>query len=185
MLGCLALLLGVGDAYSAIQLEPVLAGLSNPLYATHARDGTNRLFVVEQAGRILVRQPDAPTPTVFLDITARVLAGGERGLLGLAFHPDYASNRRFFVNYTREPDGTTVIAEYHASASDPDVADTAETPLLVILQPFANHNGGMIEFGPDDFLYIGAGNGGSANDPDNRAQNINELLGKILRIDVD
>jgi glucose/arabinose dehydrogenase len=185
VLTCLAVLLGVGDAYPAIQLQPVLAGLSSPLYVTHARDGTNRLFVVEQAGRILVLQPGAPAPTVFLDITARVLGGGERGLLGLAFHPDYASNRRFFVNYTREPDGTTVIAEYRASATDRDVAETTETVLLVILQPFANHNGGMIEFGPDGFLYIGTGDGGSANDPANRAQNINELLGKILRIDVD
>lgn len=163
----------------------MLIGLSSPLYVTHARDGSNRLFVVEQPGRILVLRPGAPTPTVFLDITARVLSGGERGLLGLAFHPDYASNRRFFVNYTRQPDGTTVIAEYQASFSDPDVADPTETVLLIMLQPFANHNGGMIEFGPDGFLYIGAGDGGSGNDPDNRAQNINELLGKILRIDID
>ncbi|MGH7311460.1 MAG: PQQ-dependent sugar dehydrogenase, partial [Candidatus Rokuibacteriota bacterium] len=146
---------------------------------------TNRLFVVEQGGRILVLQPGAPMATVFLDITARVLAGGERGLLGLAFHPDYASNRRFFVNYTSRPDGTTVIAEYQASATDPDVANTGEISVLVIDQPFANHNGGMIEFGPDGFLYIGTGDGGSSNDPDNRAQNVNELLGKMLRIDVD
>jgi glucose/arabinose dehydrogenase len=184
-LGGLAMLLGVSPAYPAIQLEPVLAGLSSPLYLTHARDGTNRLFIVEQGGRILVLRPGATTPTVFLDITARVLAGGERGLLGLAFHPDYRTNRRFFVNYTRRPDGTTVIAEYQASVMDPDVANTGETPLLVIDQPFANHNGGMIEFGPDGFLYIGAGDGGSGNDPDNRAQSISELLGKILRIDVD
>ncbi|MGH7312453.1 MAG: PQQ-dependent sugar dehydrogenase [Candidatus Rokuibacteriota bacterium] len=185
MLSGLAILLGFSGAYPAIQLEPVLAGLSSPLYVTPARDGTNRLFVVEQPGRILVLQPGAPTPTVFLDITSRVLSGGERGLLGLAFHPDYAVDRRFFVNYTRQPDGTTVIAEYQASATNPDVAADAETALLIMLQPFANHNGGMIEFGPDGFLYIGTGDGGSANDPDNRAQNINELLGKILRIDID
>ncbi len=185
VLSGLAILLGVSPADPAIQLEPVLAGLSSPLYVTHAGDGTNRLFVVEQPGRILVLRPGAPTPTVFLDITARVLSGGERGLLGLAFHPDYPSNRRFFVNYTRRPDGTTVIAEYQASATDPDVANTGEIPLLVIDQPFANHNGGMIEFGPDGFFYIGAGDGGSSHDPDNRAQDINELLGKILRIDVD
>jgi glucose/arabinose dehydrogenase len=179
------MLLGFSGAAAAIRLEPVLVGLSNPLYLTHARDGTNRLFVVEQAGRILVLRPGAPTATVFLDITPRVLSGGERGLLGLTFHPDHASNRRFFVNYTREPDGATVIAEYQASAANPDVAETAETALLVIPQPFSNHNGGMIEFGPDGFLYIGMGDGGSGNDPDNRAQDIDDLLGKILRIDID
>ncbi len=169
----------------AIVLQPILTGLSSPLFVTHARDGTNRLFIVEQAGLIKVLQPGSTTPTIFLDITANVLSGGERGLLGLAFHPTYATNRRFFVNYTRQPDGATVIAEYQASATDPNVADATETTLLTISQPFANHNGGMIEFGPDGFLYIGMGDGGSANDPDNRAQNVDELLGKMLRIDVD
>jgi glucose/arabinose dehydrogenase len=163
----------------------VLGNLSAPLYLTNARDGSNRLFVVEQGGRILVLQPGASTPTVFLDITALVLSGGEQGLLGLAFHPDYPINRRFFVNYTRRNDGATVIAEYRVSLADPNVADTTETRLLIVPQPFANHNGGMIEFGPDGFLYIAMGDGGSANDPGDRAQNINELLGKILRIDVD
>ena len=114
-----------------------------------------------------------------------MLSGGERGLLGLAFHPQFPTNHRFFVNYTRQPDGATVVAEYKASASSSDVAETNEKTLLVIGQPFANHNGGMIEFGPDGFLYIGMGDGGSANDPGNRAQNVQELLGKILRIDVD
>jgi len=123
--------------------------------------------------------------TVFLDIRSKVLFGGEQGLLGLAFHPQYAMNRRFFVNYTRTGDGATVIAEYQASVADSNVANTAETVLLTIAQPFANHNGGMIEFGPDGFLYIGMGDGGSGNDPGNRAQNINDLLGKMLRIDID
>ena len=103
---------------------------------------------------------------------------------GLAFHPQFATNSRFFVNYTRQTDGATVIAEFHAS-SDPAVTAASESVLLVIAQPFANHNGGMIEFGADGYLYIGMGDGGSFNDPGNRAQNINELLGKILRIDVD
>ena len=169
----------------SVQLELVLAGLGSPLYVTHARDRSDRLFVVEQGGRILVLQPQASTAMVFLDITSRVLSGGERGLLGLAFHPDYATNRRFFVNYTRQPDGATVIAEYQASVANPDVAATGETVLLVVAQPFANHNGGMIEFGPDRFLYIGMGDGGSANDPGNRSQNVDELLGKLLRINVD
>ncbi len=183
-LAALAVLLAVSPAL-AVQLEPVLTGLNSPLYVTHARDGTNRLFVVEQGGRILVLQPGALMPTVFLNITARVLAGGERGLLGLAFHPDYASNRRFFVYYTRPPNGATVIAEYRVSVGNPNVADPAEIVLLDMAHPFANHNGGMIEFGPDGFLYIATGDGGSGNDPGNRAQNIDELLGKILRIDVD
>ncbi|HEV8663317.1 MAG TPA: PQQ-dependent sugar dehydrogenase [Candidatus Methylomirabilis sp.] len=170
---------------AAIELEPVLTGLSSPLYLTSARDGTNRLFIVEQPGRIKVLQPGATTPTIFLDIMSTVLSGGEQGLLGLAFHPQYAINRRFFVNYTRQTDGATVVAEYRASVSDPNVAETAEIQFLVVHQPFANHNGGMIEFGPDGFLYIALGDGGSGNDPGNRAQNINELLGKMLRIDVD
>ena len=168
-----------------IRLEPVATGLNSPLYVTNARDSTNRLFLVEQPGRIKLLADGSGTPTIFLDITSRVLSGGERGLLGLAFHPQFETNRRFFVNYTRRNDGATVIAEYRASASNPDVADTSETVLLTIPQPFANHNGGMIEFGPDGLLYIGMGDGGSSNDPGNRAQNINELLGKILRIDVN
>jgi glucose/arabinose dehydrogenase len=168
-----------------IELDPVATGLDSPLYVTNARDGTDRLFIIEQPGRIKLLASGNRTPSVFLDITSRVLAGGERGLLGLAFHPQFETNRRFFVNYTRRNDGATVIAEYHASASNPDVADAIETVLLTVAQPFANHNGGMIEFGPDGLLYIGMGDGGSANDPGNRAQNINELLGKMLRIDVN
>ena len=171
-------------AEGAIQLVPVLQGLSSPLYTTSAHDGTQRLFVVEQPGRIKVLAYGASVPSLFLDITSKVLSGGEQGLLGLAFHPQFATNSRFFVNYTRQTDGATVIAEYHAS-SDPVVTAASETILLVIAQPYANHNGGMIEFGGDGYLYIGMGDGGSANDPEKRAQNIDELLGKILRIDVD
>lgn len=170
---------------STIVLENVLTGLTSPVYVTHSRDGSHRLFIVEQPGRIKVLQPNSASPTVFLDITSKVLAGGERGLLGLAFHPQFESNRRFFVNYTRRPDGATVIAEYLASNTNPNLAETGEIILLSIAQPFRNHNGGMIEFGRDGYLYIGMGDGGSANDPGNRAQNINELLGKLLRIDID
>ena len=156
-----------------------------PVYLTNAKDGTNRRFIVQQRGQILVLQPGSSSPTLFLDISNRVLYGGERGLLGLAFHPQFSSNRRFFVNYTRRFDGATVIAEYRVSAGNPNVADTTETVLLTIPQPYENHNGGMIEFGPDGYLYIGMGDGGSGNDPGNRAQNLEELLGKMLRIDVD
>src|SRR5262249_971589 len=149
-------------------------------------DGSNRLFIIEQAGIIKVLQPGTSTPTIFLDIRSKILSGGERGLLGLAFHPQYASNGRFFLYYTRTGDGTIVIAEYRVS-SNPNVANTAETILLTIPHPTnANHNGGMLAFGPESptrFLYAGVGDGGSGNDPPNNAQNVNTLLGKILRID--
>ncbi|HMG35062.1 MAG TPA: PQQ-dependent sugar dehydrogenase [Blastocatellia bacterium] len=168
-----------------IELEPVATGLSSPVLATNAGDGSSRLFIVEQPGRIRVLQPGPAIPTVFLDISSRVVFGGEQGLLGLAFHPQFASNGRFFVDYTRRPDGATVIAEYHVSPGNRNIADPSETLLLLIAQPFANHNGGMLAFGRDGFLYIGMGDGGSANDPGNRAQDANQLLGKILRIDID
>jgi len=175
-----------GSVPLRIALEPVVTtGLSSPLYVTNAHDGSGRLFIVEQAGRIRVLQPGSTAPAVFLDIRSKILAGGERGLLGLAFHPRFPSDRRFFVNYTRTGDGATVVSEYRVSASDPNVADPVEAIILVIPQPYANHNGGMIEFGPDRLLYIGMGDGGSGNDPENRAQNLNELLGKMLRIDID
>jgi hypothetical protein len=174
-------------AFAAIQLVPVVSsGLSSPVFAGNAGDGSNRLFIVEQTGVIQVLQPGSSTPTVFLDIHTKILSGGERGLLGLAFHPLYASNRRFFVYYTRQGDGALAIAEYKASVADRDVADPTETVLLVIPHPtHANHNGGMMAFGRDGYLYIGVGDGGSGNDPPNNAQNIDMLLGKILRIDVD
>lgn len=184
----LALVVAAGAparAQTTIALETVLGGLASPVFVTHAGDGSGRLFVVQQGGAIVVLKPGASAPTVFLNISDRVIAGGEQGLLGLAFHPQYGTNGRFFVDYTRLSDGATVIAEYHASPADPDVADRAETVLLTIAQPYANHNGGMLAFGPDGDLYIGMGDGGSANDPQNRAQNVDELLGKILRIDVD
>ncbi|HKX28081.1 MAG TPA: PQQ-dependent sugar dehydrogenase, partial [Blastocatellia bacterium] len=175
------------SAQAAVQPVAVTGNLLSPLYVTHARDGSGRLFIVEQAGRVLVLPAEAASPlaTPFLDIGPKLLAGGERGLLGLAFHPFYRDNRRFFVNYTRAGDGATVISEFSASASDPNLAETTEKILLTIPQPFANHNGGMIEFGYDGYLYIGMGDGGSSFDPGNRAQNLDELLGKFLRIDVD
>jgi glucose/arabinose dehydrogenase len=169
-----------------IQIVSVASGLTNPLFITNAKDGTNRLFILEKNGRVRVLQPGASSFTTFLDISTIVSITGERGLLGLAFHPDYSVNGRFFVNYTRSSDGAIVIAEYHVSASNPNVADPNGTILLTIPHPGqSNHNGGMVEFGPDGFLYIATGDGGSSNDPPNNAQNINVLLGKILRIDVD
>ena len=172
-------------AAGPIGLELVLSGLSSPVFVTNAGDGTNRLFIIEQGGIIKVLQPGGTTPTVFLNITARVLSGGERGLLGLAFHPNYASNRRFFVYYTRSPDGALVIAEYLVSSSNPNQAETTEAVILTVAHPQTNHNGGTIEFGPDNFLYVALGDGGINPGASNPAQNMNNLLGKTLRIDID
>jgi glucose/arabinose dehydrogenase len=179
-------------APTAIQLQPVLSGLGGPILLTNAKDGTNRLFVAEQPGVIRVAQPGASTATVFLDIQARVLDGGERGLLGLAFHPQYPTNGRFFVYYTRDAvnpadDGDIVISEFRDSAGNMNVADPNSERIRLTIEhtQFGNHNGGMMEFGPDGYLYAGTGDGGSGFDPDNNGQNINVLLGKMLRIDID
>jgi hypothetical protein len=168
-----------------VVLETTVTGLSAPVYYTTARDGTNRRFVVEQAGRIRVLQPGSSNFTTFLDISSRVLFDGEQGLLGLAFHPQFSTNRRFFVHYTRQPDRATVIAEFRVSVGDPNIADPTPIVLLTIPQPSDRHKGGMIEFGSDGLLYIATGDGGPGNDPANRAQNLEELLGKFLRLDVD
>lgn len=165
--------------------EVVVGGLVNPIHLTHAGDGSGRMFVVEQAGRILILQNGELIQEPFLDIEEEVLSGGERGLLSVAFHPDYESNRYFYVNYTRNPDGATVVARYETSGN-PNVADpTSSKTLLTVAQPYANHNGGQLAFGADGYLYIGMGDGGSGGDPQNFAQNLNSLLGKILRLDVD
>jgi glucose/arabinose dehydrogenase len=173
-----------GAAAASIRLVPVTGGLDAPLFLTSARDGSRRLFVLEQPGRIRIIEGGKLVAKPFLDLTGRVLAGGEQGLLGLAFHPSYRATGRFFVDYTRKPDGATVIAEYHVS-SDRDVALPSGRTVLVVPQPFPNHNGGMLAFGPDGRLYVGLGDGGGQGDPGNRAQNRNLLLGKVLRIGVD
>ncbi len=161
---------------------------SDPLYVTHSNDGSNRVFVVEKTGRIKVLPNDSTTSDsrVFLDVTNKIASGSERGLLGLAFHPNYASNGYFFVNYTRSGDGATIVSRFSRSSGDPNKADSlSELIYLTVSQPFSNHNGGIIFFGLDGFLHIGMGDGGSGGDPGNRAQNVNELLGKVLRINVD
>jgi len=169
----------------AIELTPIVTdGLRNPLYVTHAGDGSGRLFVVEQPGRVRIVENGRLLETPFLEISSRVRSGGEQGLLGLAFHPDYRRNGRFIINYNRDSDGATVLAEYRVS-DNPKLAGQDEKLLMVVPQPYANHNGGMVGFGPDGFLYIARGDGGAGGDPGNRAQNRQELLGKILRIDVD
>lgn len=171
--------------FPRISLIARATGLAQPVQVTHAGDGSGILFAVEQGGRIRSIRDGSPDAAPFLDIASRVVAGGEQGLLGLAFSPAYATTGRFYVNYTRISDGATVLARYRATGN-PRVADPAsEEVLLVIPQPFPNHNGGQIAFGPDGFLYIGMGDGGSGGDPQNNAQNPSTLLGKILRIDVE
>jgi glucose/arabinose dehydrogenase len=167
-------------------LELVTGTFALPTAVTNAGDGSERLFVLERGGRIwIVNRDGTVAPTPFLDITSRIVSSGEQGLLGVAFHPRYAETGRFFVAYTRQPDGADVIAEYRASAAA-DTADPAsERILLAIPDPAANHNGGALVFGPDRNLYIALGDGGGQNDQFGNAQNLNSLLGKLLRIDVD
>ena len=168
----------------------VTSTLTFPVLLTHAKDGTRRLFIVEQGGIIRVVQSGSTVATEFMNITARVLSGGERGLLGLAFHPDFETNHYFFVYYNRQTDGQTLVSRFTAinnnTSGDPNSERIVLGPME---QPFANHNGGMIEFRNDGQgvhnLYIAKGDGGSGNDPGNRAQNIASLLGKILRITPD
>jgi len=167
-----------------LKLEFLTGGLDAPVFATHAGDGSGRLFIVEKPGTIRIWAAGALYQTPFLDIRDRVGSHStERGLLGLAFAPDYAVSHAFFVDYT-DRQGDTVISRFTASA-DPDIADpTSEIKLLEIAQPAANHNGGMLAFGPDGRLYIGTGDGGGANDQFGNGQNPNTLLGKLLRLDV-
>jgi uncharacterized repeat protein (TIGR01451 family) len=169
-----------------ITLDQIVAsGFNLPVQVTNAGDGTNRLFVVEQTGKIRIIQNDTVLGTPFIDLTGLIICCGERGLLSLAFHPEYALNGYFFVYYTRAGDGASVIARYQVSA-DPNVANpSSEIILKIIAQPYSNHNGGQLFFGPDGFLYIGMGDGGSGGDPLNSGQDINALLGAMLRIDVD
>lgn len=166
-----------------IRLQSYLTGLSLPLLVTSSKDGTGRLFVVQQRGLIRVVQPGSTTLTDFVNLSSKVSqSGNERGLLGLTFHPNFETNSYFFVNYTRPSDGATVVARYTATNNNTTGDINSERIIITIPQDFSNHNGGMVEFGPDGHLYIGMGDGGSGNDPNNRAQDINSLLGKMLRI---
>jgi glucose/arabinose dehydrogenase len=163
----------------------VARGLSSPVDLQVPPGERGRLFVVEQGGRIRIVRNGALVAAPFLDVSGRISAGGERGLLGLAFHPQYASNGRFFVNYT-DRNGDTQIAEFRAPTPSADTADAgSERQVLFVRQPFANHNGGGLAFGPDGLLYIGLGDGGSGGDPQGNGQSLSTLLGKMLRIDVN
>ena len=194
LLTCLGLAFGLWASSApanaqAITTTRIASGFSSSLYACSPPGDTDRLFVVQRGGQIRIIENLQTAPTVrstpFLTVTG-LTSGGEQGLLGLAFHPDYATNGRFFVNYTASGGGATRIVEYGVSTADPNLANpSAVQTLLSIAQPFGNHNGGCIQFGPDGFLYIGTGDGGSGGDPGDRAQNRTNLLGKMLRLDVD
>jgi glucose/arabinose dehydrogenase len=177
--------IGGGSLYRA---EPFLDGLDRPLFLTQAPGDASHHYLLEQSGRVRLALNGELQAEPFLDLSDEVFdpterGGGERGLLGLAFHPGFKENRRFFVNFT-DREGHTRVVEYHAPGSDR--ADPASARLVLkIEQPYTNHNGGCIEFGPDGFLYVGMGDGGDKGDPDNRAQDLSTLLGKLLRIDVD
>lgn len=180
---------GVAAPYTP-RLVPFATGLSRPILLRTSKDGTKRIFVLGQSGSIRVFQPGDSTSTEFMNISSKIViptsAGDERGLLGLTFHPQFSSNGKFYVDYTRSSDGATVIAEYTTTTGNGNSNTgnvSSERILLTIPQPYTNHNGGMVEFGPDGYLYIGMGDGGSANDPGARAQNRSVLLGKLLRID--
>ena len=184
ILPLILLLLATTAPAQDVALLPIASGLNQPVALTHA--GDTRLFITQQIGTVLVYDALGPRATPFLDIRSIVLSGGERGLLSVAFHPRYRDNGFFFVYYTNK-NGDNSVARYQVSSNDPDRADPASgTILLTIPHPdFANHNGGQLQFGPDGYLYIGTGDGGSGGDPSNHAQDLTQLLGKLLRIDVD
>ncbi len=175
-----------GDVAAQVTLETVATGLSQPVFLTSAPgDTSGRLFVVEKTGRIRILRGATVASEPFLDLGSQVSSGSEQGLLGLAFHPRYGETRRFVVNYT-DRQGDTHVVEYTVPAATPDRADPASArELLLLPQPYGNHNGGDVRFGPDGKLYVGTGDGGSGNDPHGNGQSRTSLLGKMLRIDVD
>ncbi len=194
---CASLLAATGSAASAqLAVQEIANGIDRPVFVTHAGDDSGRLFVIEQEGAIrIIDAGGTLLPTPFLDIDSIVTGGNsggdERGLLGLAFHPDYETNGasgegKFYVHYTGSG-GDTRVAEYQVSAGNPDIADPGTARIILFHdQPFSNHNGGWLGFGPNDgYLYIAAGDGGSGNDPGNRAARLNQVLGKIHRINID
>jgi glucose/arabinose dehydrogenase len=179
--------IAVGGSFASssadsLRLVTVARGFASPVLATQAPGEPGRLYVVEQPGRIRVVERGRLKPGAFLDIRPLVLYGGEQGLLGLAFSPTYARDRTFYVNYTARPDGATKVVRYR-SRHGRAVPGSARQ-ILRIAQPYANHNGGNVVFGPDGKLWVGMGDGGSGGDPENRAQNPDSLLGKMLRLDV-
>ncbi|MBD0318216.1 MAG: PQQ-dependent sugar dehydrogenase [Thermoleophilia bacterium] len=167
-----------------LRLQEVASGLESPTHATSAPGDRARIYVVEQAGRIRVVEAGRVATRPFLDIVDQVASGGEQGLFSVAFHPEYEENGRLYVDYTNL-EGDTRVVEYRANRDRTAVDERSARELLAVDQPFANHNGGQLAFGPDGLLYVGMGDGGGAGDPDNRGQNLGDRLGKLLRIDVD
>ena len=178
---------GASPASAQLSTERVLSGLDQPMFVT-SPPGDPRLFIVQREGQIRIWDGNQVLATPFLDITGPVDPSGEGGLLGLAFAPDYAMSRAFYIYYTANGSGgnplESRVSRFRASQANPDVADPQEKILLRVDQPFDNHNGGTVAFGPDGYLYFGLGDGGDAGDPGDRAQDGNELLGKMLRLDV-
>jgi glucose/arabinose dehydrogenase len=169
----------------AVGFDTIVDGLRSPLSITNAGDGTGRLFVAEQGGRIRIVHDGKLVEKPFLDISDRISSGGERGLLGVAFHPKFPDDPRLFVDYT-DVQGNTRVSSFRVDPAHPDQVDPAtEQRFLFVAQPFANHNGGAVVFGPDGFLYVSLGDGGSGGDPQHNGQSLQTLLGKILRIDID
>ena len=182
----LALPLSASAAVDAgqVRLARIVGGLSSPVGVTNAGDGTKRLFVVEQGGLVRVVKGSTVSPTVFLDLRDKVLTGSERGLLNVAFDPSFATNRHVFAYYTRKPDGAIVVSRFIANSAGTVAASSTERILLTIAHPtYGNHNGGGLAFGPGGYLYASTGDGGGSGDPNENAQDIDSLLGKILRID--
>lgn len=199
LLSAVALLAGCGGGSNnpatpispqSIALQPIVGGLNLPLGLEPSTDGSNRLFVVEQGGTILIIKNGAVLPAPFLDISSKVTTGGEMGLLGLTFHPQFTQNGKFYVNYVRTVGDQiqSVIAEYAVSAANPNQADPASERILLAVDQvgnFPNHKAGQLAFGPDALLYFGLGDGGSEGDPFGNGQNTQTLLGKMMRIDVN
>ncbi len=173
-----------GEASGALRLELVAGGLTAPVYLTSAPGDPSRLYVVEQVGRVAVVEDGEVRRERFLDISDELQAGGEQGLLGLAFHPRYAANRLLYVHYT-DLEGDTRVVEYRAREDGESVDEASARPLFALDQPYPNHNGGQLSFGPDGRLWLGLGDGGSGGDPENRAQNLTDRLGKLLAFDVE
>ncbi len=182
--GVAALLAGASaQTAPAVTFEPFVSGLKQVTAITHAGDGSNRLYVAQQDGRVRMIENGEIRNSLFLDAQKLTRADGERGLIGLAFDPEYKTNRRLYVHYT-DLNGDTVLARYTATPDFSRAEAASATTLFTAKQPYSNHNGGQLAFGPDGFLYLGLGDGGSGGDPKNNGQDLGSPLGKLLRFDV-
>ena len=179
-------LINAQSVHPKLEFELAYSGFSSPLDMSHAGDGSGRLFVAEKSGRVRIIDSNGSTlSSPFLNISDKVFNSGERGLLGMAFHPDYANNGYLFLHYS-DDNGDTQVSRFTVNSNDPNLIDTStEESIITVVQPRSNHNGGSIEFGPDGYLYIALGDSGGGGDPDNAAQNPQSLLGKMLRLDVN